>query len=498
MIDLYISYKVLTECISRNDEKDPLWTIIDKGIVDIFVDIERNVLDELMDGSEYPVINSEGYEDFPTLFDFVNDKDCSLLSGKERMDRVKKKEKYKNTPSSAIFIFDKISKYDIQVIQKKYNFVCLSGDDLSYLSKIISRSNYQHYWDTEDTKERGSWVSIINTLPKYPCDTIVFCDHYLHKNDAWDYRNITDIVKSLCFNNMSERAINILFIWGRDVNAKQIPEKTIIQQANAISKKILKLSNGAAVRIEFIYCVGNGNGYNLYEHTHNRKILTNFSLASVDYDLAAFSIDQRPTKDQRICYDLILSKEIELEHEIILKKIAKDIKKASDNTDKNMDYIYLVSSSEINRGVVNKNEINNLKNRLIMNIVNFREGDKCYYLSVPQNSNWKDIKVLAETYTAEHNYELCIKDKESKPLEILANEIKRLFEGIKSEQATDNDNNFYWVTVTTQSDLKTVKVRSKEDDSNAIASKCFKNNCFKNRKDAEEVVASIKQIIGIE
>ena len=88
MIDLYISYKVLTECISRNDEKDPLWSIIDKGIVDIFVDIERKVLDELMDGSEYPVINSEGYEDFTMLFDFVKDKDCTLLSGKERMDRV--------------------------------------------------------------------------------------------------------------------------------------------------------------------------------------------------------------------------------------------------------------------------------------------------------------------------------------------------------------------------------------------------------------------------
>ena len=133
-----------------------------------------------------------------------------------------------------------------------------------------------------------------------------------------------------------------------------------------------------------------------------------------------------------------------------------------------------------------------------MNIIKLREGDKCYYLSIPQKSNWMNIKVLAAIYKAEHNYEFCIKDKESKPLEILANRIKRLFEGIKSEQATDNDDNFYWVTVTTHSDLKTVKVLSKEDDSRAIASKCFRNNCFKNRKDAEEVVSNIKRIIGIE
>ena len=130
-----------------------------------------------------------------------------------------------------------------------------------------------------------------------------------------------------------------------------------------------------------------------------------------------------------------------------------------------------------------------------MDYIDLKDGDKCYYLSVPSDNDWLNVKYLSGTYDSSH-YQNCICKKEPKPiLTKMVEELKRYFGSINFEMPTDDKEPFYWVSTSYPSDLKTVKVQ--ESTPKDKIENCYSKNCFKNREDAEKVVEEIKRILGI-
>lgn len=472
MMRLFLSQQRFEKCIKKQDTTDPLWKLIRDKLVDVFIDIDATALDE-----EIQNANMDGC---PPMFSLAVSHDIPIYSGKETIQKIKNKGKIKPTPAEDVYIFEGMTKERRNDIQNKYGVLCLS-ENYKEEMRSLEECKYDDYMDT--TKEKSiSWGQIIMTSFA-PCNTLVFCDLYLYKDDK-NSNNVRNIIASFCKNRIIESQLQIVFIWDGSVNSEE--------KANSFAKTIFDILPPINnIRIEFILCDKSNNILKLHEHAHNRRLLTNYSILRSDYTLAIFDEKGIPAKDQGVTYDSIFRGTKSREHDTIIKKIAGDIKYAIIN---NLDcYPYMVCTKE--KQLVNKTKLGNLKNRLIMDYIDLKDGDKFYYLSVPYDSDWLNVKYKSGTYDSSR-YQNCICEKEPKPiLTKMIEELKRYFGSINFEMPTDDKEPFYWVSTSYPSDLRTVKVQeSKPED---IIENCYSKNCFKNREDAEKVVEEIKRILGI-
>lgn len=472
MMRLFLSQRLFEDCIRMHDTTDSLWKLIRDKLVDVFIDIDATALDE-----EIQNANMDGC---PSMFSLAVSHDIPIYSGKETIQKIKNKGKIKPTPAEDVYIFEGMTKERRNDIQNKYGVLCLS-ENYKEEMRSLEECKYDDYMDTAK-EESISWEKIITTSFA-PCNTIVFCDLYLYKDDK-NSNNVRNIIASFCKNRIIESQLQIVFIWDGSVNSEE--------KANSFAKTIFDiLPQINNIRIEFILCDKNNNTFKLHEHAHNRRLLTNYSILRSDYTLAIFDEKGIPSKDQGVTYDSIFRGTKSREHDTIIKKIAGDIKYAIIN---NLDcYPYMVCTKE--KQLVNKTKLGNLKNRLIMDYIDLKDGDKCYYLSVPYDNDWLNVKYKSGTYDSSR-YQNCICEKEPKPiLTKMIEELKRYFGSINFEMPTDDKEPFYWVSTSYPSDLKTVKVQ--ESTPKDKIENCYSKNCFKNREDAEKVVEEIKRILGI-
>lgn len=469
---LFLSQRLFEDCIIRQDTTDPLWKLIRDKLVDVFIDIDATALDEKIQNA-----NMDGC---PPMFSLAVSHDIPIYSGKETIKKIKNRGKIKPTPAEDVYIFEGMTKEGRNDIQNKYGVLCLSEN---YKEEIrsLEECKYDDFIDAAGEKSI-SWGQIITTSFA-PCNTLVFCDLYLYKDDRYA-NNVRNIIVSFCKNRFIESQLQIVFIWDGSVNREE--------KANSFAKTIFDiLPQINNIRIEFILCDISNNKFKLHEHAHNRRLLTNYSILRSDYTLAIFDEKGIPSKDQGVTYNSIFSGTKSREHDTIIKKIAGDIKYATDN---NQDcYPYMACTKEDR--LVKKTKLNDLKNRLIMNYIKLKNGDKCYYLSVPYDNDWLNVKYLSGVYDSSR-YQNCICAKEPKPiLTKMVEELKRYFGSINFEMPTDDKEPFYWASTSYPSDLKTVKVQeSKPEDK---IENCYSKNCFKKREDAEKVVEEIKRILGI-
>lgn len=250
------------------------------------------------------------------------------------------------------------------------------------------------------------------------------------------------------------------------------------------------IPNGRNVRIEFLFCSKNNNKYKLHEHTHNRRLLTNFSLASADYTLAAFDHYGRPMKDQRLTYGTIFAGGISNEYNSILNKISNDVRILMDLPDNSNECTcFVYSNSTID---VKPTGLKNLKNRLIINRIKLIDGEKCYYLYIPHQNDWANTKILSGLFCS-NEYANCIVNRESKPLVEIQNKIKDLFSRT-SVKIADVNTVFYQIVVSNNTDLRNVSIKECTDleSSDNICS----NNYFIKKRDALEVLYKLRAILN--
>ncbi|MBR6989511.1 MAG: hypothetical protein IKH95_06760 [Bacteroidaceae bacterium] len=475
MADLYISYKALEHCLNEQNEDDDLWRLIREKKVDVFIDLELEKLNNLALSQEGPQY---------TLFSILRAHNVYFSSGYDRMKSVRSEGKLSPLPTTDIYIFDSITEAEIKTISKRYGVLCFSSDNI-----IFPSASYSKFWD-KDSDAKGSWGEIIKGVSNQPCNTIVFLDLYLYKNDK-GFNNVLSIIRALCLN--VEQQIHILFVWD---------ELASIKNASFVCKKIREsLKN---VLVEFVLCSKNNDLLKLHETAHNRKFLANYYIGTAEYTIAAFDYLGSPARMQRLQYSALFSDNDYLyEFNTYVSKLYRDIQYCLNNPT-TKGYTYWVWSVEDNNEVqeqelehlknsneVQEQELENLKNRMIMK--KLKDGDKCYYLSVPDCNNWMKIEVKTGSYE-EKNYKQCVFDKESKPLELIAQKIMNCFKK-GYVQASDDNKPFFRVTVDHKSDLKTVHVLQSEKDDLIKNQKQYANNCFAYEKDAEAVVSEIKKIL---
>lgn len=392
------------------------------------------------------------------------------------------------------------------VIRDTYGVLCIpdSGITRSSLAPLIESNEKwlatprdRRREDTdENKKETVSWSSILKKSNN-TCNAIVINDHYLFQNDGYkidmstpdkELKNLKEIIDSLLPLNQKEGNVQILLL------CKKEDLGNITKRATHIKKTISKLREYPII---FEIISGN-NSCPEFEYTHNRQVATNYAIISVDHVLAAFDENGAPTHDQPARYEPLFSKGLwndsdfpEKGHEIFLERVYNINETANtyvEGTSSGYEYFQ-------NGKVMNIHCIKVL-NRLISQFFGLRDGDNCSYLSVPNKSNWQELKTKSGVYTR-IGYKNCIvvPSKDEYRLKNVIPQIVDVFKHSPSVEGTNRDNkqDYYWVACTTASDIKTIHVLS--PDQGEKAPNYYQFNCYQTKQDAEAVVNKVITIL---
>ncbi len=114
-------------------------------------------------------------------------------------------------------------------------------------------------------------------------------------------------------------------------------------------------------------------------------------------------------------------------------------------------------------------------------------GQAYYYLSIPNNCDISNIKVLDGIYKETANLELYYYSKDFASIKLVCDAIKNVVvNNFKSDWTPDNDEVYYWITLDNKSHLRTLYVKSGTGN-------YYNNNYFKTREEAENMLNRIKQ-----
>ena len=481
-MDLYLSKDILEESML---EEGYLCKLIREKLVNVFLDIEEEDLNKLME--------PEASYKYDCIGDIIRN-NIPLWSGYNRIKRLLNNDREIFTPSSAVFIIDSSLKGVTDDMQRQSNIIRLSKDNYLTFFSSLEKAKFQKYFDPDTKDSNTSWDDIFSvpSTPTIPFNAAVFSDLYLF-TEKHNIENISNIIAILFGKVKNNVQTQILFI---------IDEKShfnieiFIKSCKDFSEKIIKnlpQEQREKIRLEYIVCNRNyKDRFDLYKHAHNRKLITNFTLLSAEHTLAVFGNEDE--REQRITYESIFNSECLYEHNSILNRFAKDVKygikcQAEDIETPYHIFRYICSEK------VKQIKLKDIKNRLIMERIKLKEGNKCWYLSVPNNSDWLNLKTMTGIYNPS-NYVDCIADLEPKP--VLTGMIEKIKKIFNEHQYTPGDENeqFYWICASTRSAIKTIHVNNSKIDTKP--EKCYQKNCFKNKEDAEKVLAQMKLIFGID
>lgn len=273
--------------------------------------------------------------------------------------------------------------------------------------------------------------------------------------------------------------------------------------------------------LEFVYLDGTTEDQ-LYKHSHNRQIFSNYWSLDVPAQINAFRY-----KEEKVLYAIAEQtiqvqglfadgfddsnkyvQSVEDSQSSILDSLAIDFKDGFiplDEKTKMGNRRRTYRAYEIDKtNVVNSyNQSNNqkvmIKNRLIMDKIILKEGDDCKYLSLPFCNDWKNITVNTGTYKGNGEYDNCIvvKKGDRKTLNGLIDKIKGLFKNIDQNRQVKGEEGIYYRIVTTYpSELKTLHVISSKQCEKPKDQ--YEGNRFKHVTDAMRMCNEICKILGLE
>lgn len=467
----------------------------------LYLDLTSKELEELEDN------NSDSDDEENIIQQLKADGNMEIVAAKSVCDKVKAGT-YDTSDSGAspVFILE-LNRNVPTDIRDTYGVLCISDSDITrgslapliesttkYLIKPKDRRNEQ----IDDNKgEIVSWSSILKKSNK-TCNAIVINDHYLFKNDGYKFdkstpdnelKNLKEIIDSLLPQKQKEGNVQILLLCEKDDLGN------INKRATFIKKTISKLR---PYPITFEIISGN-NDCPEFEYTHNRQVATNYAIINVDHVLAAFDKNGKPTHDQPVRYMPLYSDGLwndsdfpEKNQEAFLERLYHINETTTNNYAEGTSsgYEYFQNGKVMNIHCIK------VLNRLISQFFGLRDGDNCSYLSVPNKSNWQELKTKSGVYTR-IGYKNCIvvPSKDEYRLKNVIPQIVDVFKHSPSVEGTNRDNkqDYYWVACTTASDIKTVHVLSPDQGEKAPNYYLF--NCYQTKQDAEAVVDQVITIL---
>ena len=494
MAELYLSVKAL-KSIYYNPQTRRIIT----NQRCLYIDVNKEALKK-----EKEFIFNDENESPRVIQELYKDGSIEIVAARCVCDKIRDESfSIDDAGASPVFIID-VDSNKAKKMQDNYGIMCMSDDkpiNLSILTAHKCRTLIEDKCSQTEVRKRNkerSWTTILARTSRL-CNAIVFNDYYFFKNDQeaskeikeeTPFYNLKEIFDSLHQYKIKNNIFQVFILCEQNDFDKYVNHST------KIKKTIQKLRPD--YRIDF-QIVSGSKSCPLFEYTHNRIIATNYFIISAEHILAAFNCDRTIKKDQDIkCLGLygagIADDDDddcpEIMHEIFLERISNIIKEATDNP--TSGYQYKENGNDYNVDIKNPG----FMNRLIKQFWGLRDGDNCSYLSVPYKSNWQELKIMDNGVYSRVNYKDCIvvPSKDRYRLKNVIPLIKKVFENSDSVEGEDRDDKIkcYWVACSTASDIKTIMVM---DPDKEIASNYYQFNCYKNHKDAEEVVERVKNIL---
>lgn len=295
-----ISLFISTECLWNHISKDSTFgKVIRKHKEDfcIYCDITYA---EINDRNQVPQYRQDSYRRLKGLNLYIN-------PGAEVFDKIRKKEYnvFRSFPYS-IFVLD-VNKDEANLINQEYGVTCIpeSEDPVSSLvfrkSIRCIRDSGNHSWnDFNDLSQENNSLIFIN-------------DRYLLHNNwhsdgnkfADGYDNLSNYIDR-CINKKSCGRVIIMFEitasyarkWTGDYYDYKAKFQHIAKDiCNVIKSKRPKMT---VCSIGFINSRASSDNIDGYEYTHNRIIVSNRFIMTIDHMIAAFNKFNKANTDQYI------------------------------------------------------------------------------------------------------------------------------------------------------------------------------------------------------
>lgn len=431
------------------------------------------------------------------LFSYLQGHGKTFYSGKEMVTAIK--ETTDNKSNKLLVGFSRsivmLSEKDVELAKNVENFYGIKC--------VLGKKGLQTLKDGKffffEEKEKGSWNDTMSKVTAMPCNAIIVNDHYVKTDNG--INNLLEIIKKLSEQRSCGATLQILIIFsGSKSYFPKENHKHFYEKAERTANSIYdRFNHKMDVALEFIYCDDTIPEYKLYKYTHDRFAISNYTSVDASHALELFNENDKVETEQKVTVGNLLYDDTLKMNSSFIKRIANEVEKGIKNSESN-PYRYV--RYDIVKGELVKNEctdLSKIQNRFIVDELSIKEGESCYYLSVPNDNDWAGTNILPGFYTAV-NYSKCIVARTKKELEEKKKKLQQLFiNPSKNCEVPENDDDKYWrVIVTGQSNIKTVQaLESKPGEKVCNQVNNYLNNCFKYEEDAWQRVAEIKDVLGL-
>ncbi len=187
-------------------------------------------------------------------------------------------------------------------IEADYGVICQSAKNINE-----DYVNYHNPADCFDGDTNHSWKSILGDVTNHTTNTIIINDRYLFAKDKIDPKtgtrdtigidNCINIIDSILPKKCAGD-YHILVAFDKN---ETIDGMSFAKISTELNKRIKSL-RAYSMKLEVL--AYNRDCYN-YQHTHNRRVVTNYHLIIAEHRYTAFMNNKKSSVDQRITCDML-------------------------------------------------------------------------------------------------------------------------------------------------------------------------------------------------
>lgn len=289
MAEFFLSPEAL-EQLAENDQGRKILSTQNR----IFLDVDRNTLDEIMEEEE------------SSIFLLQSGSDIDIVDAKNEIEDLRQNRSKIFEHPFGIFVLN-VSPSEAEKIQKETGILCLSDQELSSILKGETISwdglTYRRSIQCKEKSTKHNWEEFLQRIKSIPSNCIVINDRYLFSNDnteenAIGAKNIAELLNQILPKKLVSGAYHVLIIYEVKESKINIEEIASIILGNINRNRLdLKLEIVGCSRISSIFS----------NFTHNRLIATNYGIFDAEHKFAAFNDKQEAIADQLIVYKSLFS-----------------------------------------------------------------------------------------------------------------------------------------------------------------------------------------------
>ncbi len=183
---------------------------------------------------------------------------------------------------NGIFLLN-IDEADAEQIQQDYGVICQSVDNLD--SEALNDPNLS--FSPNMGQEGYTWKKILSRINSkhYPSNHLTIIDRYLFSGSEYfdsALQNVYEIVNAMLPTHKLKRNYKLTLFIGEQEDAKSVPLE-LINQGICEMLPLMMRPYGIDFELFFLY-----HQSPLYKSTHNRRILTNYTITTIEHMTDAF------------------------------------------------------------------------------------------------------------------------------------------------------------------------------------------------------------------